>query len=308
MHHGLASTFVVGAAAAFAFLTPPGRASAAVLADDDFDYPTPGDLAGNGGWGFVGTATGAGNIDPTVGSGSLADPDRPAGFGNKVFLDGTSPAGVAKLTTMADQALASGTVFYSMQLTVTSNAGNLSNTTGSFIAGYSINDTLAPGATSVATAAGALMIHRDPLDTNFYNLGIGVTENTADRQFDAAPLAANTPYFVVVGYEFGAGTDDDVARIWINPAPGTYGAAVAPTGVDADLNYEDSTGADNITATDRATLASFFLRNNSTAPDGIEIDDLLIGNTWAEVTAVPEPGAAVLASLALALAGCRRRS
>ena len=45
MRNGLGSTFVVGAAAAFAFLMPPGHAAAAVLADEDFDYPTPGDLA-----------------------------------------------------------------------------------------------------------------------------------------------------------------------------------------------------------------------------------------------------------------------
>lgn len=267
------------------------HASAAILADDDFNYPL-GDLAGNDGWGYVGGTTGNSAIDPTVVNLNLSHPDRLANGGNSAALDGGGASANAKLTTMADQTPASGSVYYSLLLNVSNIAGITSTTTGSFFAGFSVNDTLSPGVTSISTSAGVLLIHQDADNANAYNLGVGVTETNPDRIFDTTELVQGTTYFVVVGYDFGVGSDDDIARLWIDPLPSTYGAA--PPAAQAT-----SFGATDATAADRLTLASFYLRNNSVEPAQTLIDDLLVGNTWAEVTAVPEPGAIGLAGIGM---------
>jgi hypothetical protein len=58
---------------------------------------------------------------------------------------------------------------------------------------------------------------------------------------------------------------------------------------------------------DLASIQSFFLRNNSVAPDVIEVDEVRIGTAWEDVTSstVPEPCA--LGIIGIAATGLLRR-
>jgi hypothetical protein len=104
----------------------------------------------------------------------------------------------------------------------------------------------------------------------------------------------------VGSYTFEPGADDDDARLWINPAPGTFGAASPPLEtVLADA--ESIGGSENLAA---GGIQSFHVRNVDAATSGIgwdpvfQMDELRIGTTWASVT-IPEP-----ASLGLLMIGC----
>jgi hypothetical protein len=206
-------------------------------------------------------------------------------------------AGVSRINLPAG--VNSGTVYYSMLLRVNDITGLTNTTTGSFLAG--LNAATGPG-TSMTTAGAGLMIHRDADNANAYNLGVGVTVNNADRKFEETERLAGQTLLVVGAYQFNAGSnDDDIAYLWINPDPGTFGAEAAPAATMI------SSGADSAgVSTDNAQLASFFLRNNSVEPQQMQIDEVRVGASWAEVTAVPEPmGVAAVATFVMYL-GARR--
>ena len=60
---------------------------------------------------------------------------------------------------------------------------------------------------------------------------------------------------------------------------------VNTSGTVADVNNEQ--------------IQAFFLRNNSVEPASTLVDNLRVGTTWADVTPVPEPAAAVLGGVGL---------
>ncbi len=137
-----------------------------------------------------------------------------------------------------------------------------------------------------------------------YNLGVAASAGAAgngDRVFDTTEFQQGDTVFVVVGYQMNPDVNDDLAFLWINPDPMTYGAAMAPS---PDVT---SNGADT-SANDHGPVASFYLRNNGVEPDYTLVDDLRVATTWAEVTqlvvTVPEPSA--LALMAIGLLGIVR--
>ncbi|MGZ4973931.1 MAG: hypothetical protein ACXWDN_14315, partial [Limisphaerales bacterium] len=93
----------------------------------------------------------------------------------------------------------------------------------------------------------------------------------------------NDVVFVVVQYEIIPGSGNDVARLWVNPDPATFGAASAPT---------PTVVADDVVVgtpdTDLSALNSFLMANRSNLnPDRMIADELRIGYSWAAVTGVP---------------------
>jgi len=106
-------------------------------------------------------------------------------------------------------------------------------------------------------------------------LGISKNSSSTPGALTSATLNLNTTYLVVVGYTFnGSGNEYD---LWLDPTPG--GSQPTP---DASLT----------TGTDMASLSYFFLQQrNNTSNNGMAwyFDELRIGTSWADVTAVPEP-------------------
>jgi hypothetical protein len=183
-----------------------------------------------------------------------------ASTGNKISYAG---AGIEAIKAITPQ-VAGSTVYYSLLLNVSSMAG-VTDANGGYIAGFAQNTT---------TFGGTLWAKR--VDDTNYNIGVEVrTANAANTTYNSTSLVAGQTYFIVVAYTFNTGgTADDVAKLWINPVPG----AAEPAATLTDIH----TGTD----LNMATTANFFFRQDSTAETGaLEIDELRIGNTWADVTA-----------------------
>jgi hypothetical protein len=278
---------------------------AASVIYDSFNYTPDGaqiSSAGSPSW-FLRSA--AGSVDPKINSGSLSYPGLQTTPGdNSVIFDGTGvSAGIAGR--QLDQIYNIGnapTLYYSLTLQVTSivaadwgGSGNW--LTGSFMMGFTQDSTGAPANGSVA--APLLIRTGDPNNTSgmandfqSFQLGTGVTAvSPASRVFDGAHnYTPGSTLFLVLSYTFGANAADDVARLWVNPIPGSLESANVPV-VTTPLGIADVTNNQ---------VQGFFLRNNSVQPASTVIDNLRIGTSWEDVTPVPEPSSATLLVLSAA--------
>jgi len=175
--------------------------------------------------------------------------------GNSVSFDGAGIDCFSPITPTS-----TGTVYYSFLMNVGTMTG-VTSADGGYLAGL--------GETN--TNLGATLWTKRVDDTNF-NLGIEVrTANAANTTFDATSYQTGQTYFVVVGYVFNAATTaDDVVSLWVNPVVGSP----EPTATITDTHA----------ATDLPNVSRFFLRQDSTTETpAVQIDELRIGSTWADV-------------------------
>jgi hypothetical protein len=275
------------------------QASAAVLIYEPFDYTVGQDLLGQvhsstRPWRRASPVASPPSSIDIVG-GNLAVPSAlPAGTGNSITIPGVgSPAASGAATRLA---LATGivantdvTVYYSLSLRVDALTGS-NNTTGGFIAGFNntgdIDTTTNPGSVSAK-----LQMRIDPTDGTKFNIGVFNNRNaTAAATSWSGPLNVGDTYFVVAAIDMNTAASDDISSMWINP--GSLGAGSPPA-----ATLVDTTPA----GTDIGT-ASIIMRQ-SPAP-WVTVDELRVGETWADVTA-PEPSSVAL--LALGGVGLLRR-
>ncbi len=242
-------------------------AHAALLASESFNYTAASGLANQTitGAGFTGkwTPWSSGNGD-TVLAGSLSEGGL-ATSANSLSVTGYPPV-YGTLATAISAATATAPVWASFLY----NPG-----AGTYYGGFTLNLN----------------------DTNNQGLAFGVNDNpsTHNQQFTvltgsvsavaAAAPAVNNTYLLVM--EDVATASGGTLNLYVNP---TVGALSAPAAPDATVNYTKAIG--NIT--------SLTLYGLSSSP--VKIDEIRIGNTYADVTpaaaAAPEP-----ASLALLGAG-----
>jgi hypothetical protein len=199
--------------------------------------------------------------------------------------------------TLPGQPFTTGSFYYSLLIKVTAvqtAGGNgfatgVNLTQGSFMAG--LQTIAASGTPAVGTTAAPLLILTGD-GTQFgstFRLGTSKTATAADRQFAAQTFTtgpSGQTVFVVLKYTFDS-VNGDSAKLFLNPTPG----GAEPV---ADLTV---TAGANLTLGTPAGIKSFFVRNNSVEPDALLMDELRIGDTWADVTPVPEPGVIVLGAL-----------
>jgi hypothetical protein len=120
-------------------------------------------------------------------------------------------------------------------------------------------------------------------------------DSEADYTVSSGTATAGVTYHLVARYyksTAGASNPYDSVQFWLNPTNGSQGT---PLGTET---------------TPDSTFASFSYVGIRTAnlesTDIFYIDDLVLATTWDDVVPVPEPGAGILAGLALLAVGVRR--
>lgn len=236
--------------ALLALLSPAVWAQVKLPHYDGFSYPDGSPLGGQGGW--VHNNSGDSVF---VAAGNLSYPGFAASSGNKIKFDG---AGMDP--TKRFDSTTSGTVYYSFLLKVTS-VGLLA-TTGGYFAGY-YN-------TTTGTTTGAPVWTR--LDGTSFDIGISARITTPVTWSTIKSLDAT--YLIVGAYQFVDGATNDSAKLWINPNASTFGRTEPPPTLAAVNN-----------TTDLASVVRFMVRQDAaTLTPFIEMDELRIGTTWADVT------------------------
>jgi hypothetical protein len=250
-------------------LSPPAGA----LLYESFDYSVPGNIGGstsasgtsNNNW-FTHSNSQTGTID--VLSGNLSYPGLATSLGNMVKLPGSNS------TTPRDVNRAIGvntnTIMYASAIINVIDSTQLSSA-------FSDNCYFMHFGTGSGSNAGTLIgrIHIKKVVGGKYRLGIqNVSGGTPTQTEFATDLVYGTPCLVVVKYDLN-GASSDIASLWVNP---TSLGGSEPTG-----QVTNNSGTTSATA-----FGSICLRNASTTPKA-EIDEIRVGNTWADVTPAGAP-------------------
>jgi hypothetical protein len=230
---------------------------------DGFNYPVGQNLGAQPTWASLNTGDSL-----LIAAGSLSYPGFPASTGNKLAYDG---AGVDAAKTFDRDS--TGVIYYSYLVRVT-GVGGLDATGGYFTTFYQ---------SATSTTGGTCVWTR--LDGTAFDFGISV-RITSPVSWSSIK-ALNTTYLIVASYEYVAGTNNDVSRIWINPDASTFGAATPPTEtLSSTNNTTDLTGVARVQIRQDGTTTTPF----------IELDELRIGKTWASVTTAIKPSHVALTS------------
>jgi hypothetical protein len=174
----------------------------------------------------------------------------------------------------------SGTFYYSLTFQVTSPL----TATPAFIAGFSnASGEVEAQPQSVGTR---LYLKQGPNSTaQNPTFSVGVSKNSStpgDITYDGE-FALNTPVMVVGSYGIvgTAANEDDQAKLWVNPSLADLGAATAPaatltpTSAGSDLPNPNTNGS---------RVSAFVLRQATSAVPNVQVDELRIDRTWAQVT------------------------
>ena len=141
--------------------------------------------------------------------------------------------------------------------------------------------------------------------------------NTAGTGQDELTIAADT-WFIVMKYTFNASaTNNDTVSMWVNPIASTLGdnSGEAAAGSSGGSYYSAVNANVTTAGLDAAQIRSFMLLGlgqasaaNVNKSIDTTLDELRIGDTWADVTpAVPEPASAAAVGLIGAGMLARRR-
>lgn len=253
-------------------------AQATLLYSEGFNYST-GPLSGNDSW--LGGAAGL-----TVGSANLTYPGL-SDLGGNDLVDTQGTAG-SMTVNFNPTPISSGSIYYSFLIDATTLPTGNNYLTSLLPNGGSPNGGSDPLAVYVGqqTAGSTYKI-----GIRHSGLGSGATYTSG------AWATLGTVNLVVVKYTFVAGTANDTLALFINPTPG----GTEPVTPDVSL-----TGA----GTDPGSLQTLGFKAQGNATTGNWLfDNLMIGDSWGDVTplAVPEPSAFVLAGIGLALIAWRRK-
>lgn len=203
-------------------------------------------------------------------SGSLQIPGLAAALGNSVSFGGNGTSARFDLFTNSSS-INAGTVYYSFAL----NLADISslNSGGAFWAGFNNSS----GAQANTPTVVATRLYTRAAGGGF-NFGLSKASGTAsDIIWDNTIYYSGETVFLVGSYTFDtSGTTDDVANLWINPAPDTFGVAFAPA-----PTLTTSAGSD----VSSGAIESFVLLNrDAVEPANGIFDELRIGASWASVT------------------------
>lgn len=234
----------------FSFLT----SSYAQIVVENFDYTASSFLTDNGYTAHSGGTTNA----ITVNSGNLTYPGYPAsGIGNHIQMLNTGQD--VHKTLAAD--VTSGTVYASMLVNVDS-----ARVLGEYFFHL--------GPNPISTTFRARLFVKLAANGNLaFGLSKGSTSVTVPPVYTDSIYSAGTTYLVVVAYEIVDGTNNDVVKIWVDPA---FSATEPP----ALLTVTDPAQTD-------INVGSYAFRQGSSAAGAyLKLDGVIIDTSWISIIPV----------------------
>jgi hypothetical protein len=241
-------------------------AHATLLLYEPFDYPNiGGPVTDNtpGNWTFGGS----GANDNTVVSGSLSAPGLAPSVGNSIVTGGAG-LGVRRLfgTTVTSDTLYFSALFDMNSIgtgwtTANASVGALTETNNT---GFKVS----------------VVVNRD--GGNGYRFGVqkGGTGTTVTS--DSTSYLEGNVVFLVGSYDFNP--DPDTVSLWINPSPETFALQAPPL-----ATLIATSGTDSIAGLDRFNFRQNVATGANSVPEAMQWDELRVGDTWADVTPIPEP-------------------
>jgi hypothetical protein len=249
---------------------------------------------GSPAWARAGTA-GTSDVHQAV-TGSLAGPSGfPPSIGNGGDMKGVDFTEYARMNLPTEYG-ANATLYYSVLLNVPSITGLTtahSNVNANNDGILALNNNVGASATRPNTWAGELAI-RLGNTANTFNLGVRSSTTASGTTYFTGDLNPGQTYLVVVGFTEGAtpGTGG-LSSMWLNPSSATFGAAIAPTADGSTAGTYSITGTSD--HTDSLIIGAGIAAG--AAPNDVNIDEIRVGTTWADVTSqVPEPSSLMLAA------------
>ncbi len=236
---------------------------------EDFNYTVPGYVGGNGAvgtssnnWTTHSVTTGQTTTIDLQTGGSLSYPGLTASAGSRVKLPGTNTP-VSRDINRGFTSTA--TVLYYSALVNVIDATQLSATTPDYFMCFG-----ATSGASVTTLGGRLGARSSNTAANYRLAILNQSTPSISALFTdwTSDLNFGTTYLVVVKYD--RSTTPTTASLWVNPV--TIGGA-EPAG-----QVTNNIGTNPFTA-----FASICLRNGSGTPK-VEVDEIRVGATWADVT------------------------
>lgn len=261
-------------------------ANAAPLLTDHFAGST-GNTLGSNGWSLIASSGGAAT---NVVAQDLSKSGFAASSGNAVQLRPNGQDWYSTYTTQAYDSASNASLYYSFLLRV-DDLGSL-DATGGFFGGMA----------AVGGVSGRAAMIGMRLSGTGFQLGVAKRDSTA-LSFDSTVFSTGTTVLVVGAYNLVSGNiQNDTASLWINP--GSLGAGSAPAATLSAF----TTAINN----DTQSFSSFVWTPQGTGgstqiPGSLIVDELRVGNSWADVTPVPEPGTFALVVLAGGAFLARRR-
>jgi len=263
----------------------------------------------------------------TVASGNLSAPSPlPAAIGNMGDLakSGTSSAydrlniPNAFNPDLSPKYGAGSSLYYSLLLNVPSITGltiahtNLNANNDGLIA----FNNLQGGQTSAPSTWNGELVIRLGSVAGTYNLGVrasttpnNTTGSIAGATYWTGDLNPGDTHFIVVQGQLGASPGigaNSLNSIWLDPNPATFGAASAPTADGSSIGADSATDAN---CSMQSLIIGAGIATTGAAPNDTYMDEIRVGDTWADVTPVPEPTMIGLAGIgAMGFLSRRRRT
>lgn len=239
--------------------------------------------------GWVGIGTSATGATVVLTNGSLAAPNNlPSSTGNSVLLvNQTGPGGRYNFPSKT-----SGSVFYSCLIQLkdfTSLIPANTNTHGGGAFNLGFNNVTTVNQAANPTGYASPLYYGKVTNSSGislgYVLGIGRGTGSTNRFWETNTTSfhqADEIVFVVASYQFVSGVSNDIAALWVNPDPSTFGADTAPP---PTIIIDGVTNVSTDPDINSGVITSFLLANRNTgSPDAMVVDELRLGTNWAQVT------------------------
>jgi hypothetical protein len=266
---------------------------------------------------FVGAGGGVGSA-----SGSLSYPGLPASIGNSASHTGGighSPRrgfygapdfDASGNATGLISSTSDGSLFYSFLLRLDALPGTTPDPTSGGIGAMVtyLNLTQGYGTGNPSANPASVWVRND--GAGGFKVGVSKGQFTPPNaeQYGAASYAVGSTLLVVAEYDFVANVNpnvregNDVCRLWVNP---TSLGGVSPLVADAVATGANS-GLDIGLGPPPPPIQSVGIRRQHANLPALTIDELRVGDTYADVTPVPEPAIGI-AALGICAAGVGRR-